>query len=89
MKLSDWLAIKNPDGSRKRKRDFAAKIGVSPTMVTEYAEGRMWPGRERLEAIIRETSGAVGPADFVSSEAQETLAAAARIVADCPAEPAQ
>jgi DNA-binding transcriptional regulator YdaS (Cro superfamily) len=78
MKLADWLAIRNPDGSRKRKRDFAAKIGVSPTMVTEYAEGRMWPGRERIEAIVRETNGEVGPTDFVSSEAQEKIAAAAR-----------
>lgn len=78
MKLSDWLAIKNPDGSRKRKRDFAAKIGVSPSMVTEYAEGRMWPRRELLEAIVRETDGQVGPADFLSPETQQRLAAVAQ-----------
>lgn len=85
MKLSDWLAIPNPDGSRKRKRDFAARIGVSPTMVTEYAEGRMWPGRPRIEAIVAATNGEVGPADFVSPEAQEKIAAAARRD-DCSAE---
>jgi DNA-binding transcriptional regulator YdaS (Cro superfamily) len=76
MKLSDWLAIKNPDGSRKRKRDFAAKIGVSPTMVTEYAEGRMWPGRERIEAIVRETDGRVTANDFLSPETVSHIAAA-------------
>lgn len=77
MKLSDWLAIKNPDGSRKRKRDFAAKIGVSPTMVTEYAEMRMWPGREKIEAIIRETGGEVTANDFLSPEAVSRIAAQA------------
>lgn len=76
MKLSDWLAIPNADGSRKRKRDFAARIGVTPSMVTEYALGRMWPGREKIEAIVRETAGKVGPADFVSPETQATLAMA-------------
>jgi DNA-binding transcriptional regulator YdaS (Cro superfamily) len=77
MKLADWLAIRNPDGSRKRRRDFAARIGVTPTMVTEYAEGRIWPGRARIEAIVRETDGEVGPTDFVSPEAQQRIAAAA------------
>lgn len=68
MKLAEWLAIPNPDGTRKRKREFAARIGVSPTMVTEYAEGRMWPGRERMEAIVRETAGAVTANDFLSMQ---------------------
>jgi transcriptional regulator with XRE-family HTH domain len=77
MKLSDWLAIKNPDGSRKRKRDFAAKIGVSPSMITEYAEGRMWPRRELLEAIVRETAGKVTANDFLSPEAVSHIEAEA------------
>ena len=77
MKLSEWLAIPNSDGSRKRKRDFAARIGVSPTMVTEYAEGRMWPGRERIEAIVRETGGAVTANDFLSPESAKHIAAQA------------
>lgn len=74
MKLADWLALPNPDGSRKRKREFAARIGVTPTMVTEYAEGRMWPGREKIERIVRETGGDVGADDFLSPEAQDILA---------------
>lgn len=77
MKLSDWLAIPNPDGTRKRKREFAARIGVSPTMVTEYAELRMWPGRQKVEAIVRETQGAVTANDFLSPEATSRIAAQA------------
>lgn len=66
MTLNDWLQIPNSDGSKKRKRDFAAKIGVTPTMITEYAENRMWPRREIMEAIVRETDGAVTANDFLA-----------------------
>lgn len=66
MKLADWLNIPNDDGSRKRRRDFAARIGVTPSMVTAYCENRMWPGREKMEAIARETDGAVTPNDFIT-----------------------
>lgn len=65
MKLADWLNLPNPDGSRKRRRDFAIRIGVTPSMITAYCEDRMWPGRERMEAIVRETSGAVTANDFI------------------------
>lgn len=66
MKLADWLKIPNPDGSRKRRRDFALKIGVTPTMVTEYCKDEiMWPRKEVMEAIARETGGAVTPNDFI------------------------
>jgi DNA-binding transcriptional regulator YdaS (Cro superfamily) len=71
MTLSEWLAIPNPDGSRKRRRVFAAAIGVSPTMVTEYAAGRMWPGRDIMKAIVRETAGQVTPNDFLQPEAAQ------------------
>jgi DNA-binding transcriptional regulator YdaS (Cro superfamily) len=69
MKLIDWLRQRNPDGTRKRRRDFARKIGVSPTMITEYVEGRAWPKREKMEAIVRETGGAVTANDFLSEAA--------------------
>lgn len=72
MKLSSWLDIPNPDGTRKRRRDFAARIGVTPSMVTAYCEDRMWPGREKMEAIARETEGEVTANDFISLTAQDT-----------------
>lgn len=65
MKLAEWLSLPNPDGSKKRRSAFAAAIGVTPIMITSYCEGRMWPGRERMEAIVRETRGAVTANDFI------------------------
>jgi DNA-binding transcriptional regulator YdaS (Cro superfamily) len=66
MKLSDWFAIPNADGSRRRKDDFAAAIGVTPQIISAYCNDRIWPGRERMEAIARETGGEVTANDFVS-----------------------
>lgn len=77
MTLAEWLAIPNEDGSRKRRRDFAARVGVSPTMITEYAEGRMWPGRDKIEAIVRETAGAVTANDFLSNESRLVISESA------------
>lgn len=77
MRLVDWLALPNPDGSRKRRREFAARIGVTPTMVTEYAEGRIWPGRDKIEAIVRETGGVVSANDLLSDQARAMIAEAA------------
>lgn len=78
MKLSDWLNLPNDDGARKRRRDFAAKIGVHPTMVTEYAEGRAWPGKDRWQGIVRETRGAVTPNDHLSDEVRGLIEGAAQ-----------
>jgi DNA-binding transcriptional regulator YdaS (Cro superfamily) len=65
MKLAQWFETPNPDGSRKSKGDFAANIGVTPQMISAYCADRMWPGRERMEAIARETKGEVTANDFV------------------------
>lgn len=65
MKLADWFDLPNSDGSRKRKDAFAAKIGVTPQIISAYCNDRMWPGRERMAAIARETDGAVTPNDFL------------------------
>jgi 3,4-dihydroxy 2-butanone 4-phosphate synthase/GTP cyclohydrolase II len=67
MKLAHWLNLPNPDGSRKRRRDFAARIGVTPTMITAYCEDRTWPSRDKMEAIMRETRGAVTANDFINA----------------------
>lgn len=66
MKLADWLLIPNQDGTKKRRSAFAASIGVTPTMITSYCAGEIWPGRDRMEAIVRETKGAVTANDFIS-----------------------
>ena len=71
MKLSAWLDTPNPDGSRKRRDEFASAIGVTPQMISAYCDGRYWPGKERMEAIIRETSGAVTANDFIDMNASE------------------
>jgi len=71
MKLSDWLLIPNPDGTKKRRSKFAADIGVTPTMITAYCAGQMWPGRDKMEAIARETDGAVTANDFVDMESAQ------------------
>jgi DNA-binding transcriptional regulator YdaS (Cro superfamily) len=71
MTLNEWLAIPNADGSKRRKNAFAAAIGVTPTMVTEYAEGRMWPGRDIVKNIERETGGQVTANDLLNVEAAE------------------
>ena len=68
MKLKDWLELPNPDGSRRRRSAFAAAIGVTPTMVTQYCEDAMWPGKERMQAIVRETRGAVTANDFIDMQ---------------------
>jgi DNA-binding transcriptional regulator YdaS (Cro superfamily) len=68
MKLADWLAIPNPDGSKKRRNAFAAAIEVTPIMVTQYCEGTAWPGRDKMAAIARETAGAVTANDFVDMQ---------------------
>jgi hypothetical protein len=66
MKLADWFEIPNPDGSKKSKAEFAARIDVTPQMISAYCADRMWPGKERMEAIIRETAGAVTANDFLN-----------------------
>ena len=39
-------------------------------MITAYCEDRMWPGKERMEAIVRETNGAVTANDFIDMKAE-------------------
>ena len=73
MNLLDWLTLPKDDGSRKRRRDFAARIKVHQTMVTEYAENRAWPTRERWAAIMRETNGQVTPIDHMPADCRELI----------------
>lgn len=70
MKLSAWLDTPNPDGSRKRRDEFARAIDVTPQMISAYCDGRYWPGKERMEAIVRATNGAVTANDFIDTNAE-------------------
>lgn len=83
MKLKQWFDIPNPDGTKRRRNAFAARLGVTPSMVTCYCEETSWPGREIMAAIWRETGGEVTPNDFLSivpgeGSPQETIAEAAQ-----------
>ena len=71
MQLAEWLKAK---GVKRRK--FAEEIGVSPSMVTDYCDGRCWPGKERVEAIVRATAGEVTANDWLSDDARAKIEAA-------------
>ena len=71
MKLDDWL--------RKEKLPryrFAERIGVQPSVVTDYIAGRYCPRPKIAEKIIHETRGEVTANDFLSAEAQQAVGAA-------------
>lgn len=60
MKLSDWLKeTKTP------KYRFAERIGVQPSVVTDYCLGRYCPRPKVAIAIMRETAGRVTANDFL------------------------
>lgn len=63
MKLADWL--KETKTPRFR---FAKRIGVSPSVVSDYCNGRFYPRPKIAKAIIRETGGRVTANDFLSLE---------------------
>lgn len=60
MKLADWLKQ-----TKMRRYVFAEMIGVQPSVVTDYCEGRIWPGRDKMQAIRKATNGAVTADDFL------------------------
>jgi hypothetical protein len=74
MKLSQWLDIPNPDGSRKRRDEFAKSIGVTPQMISAYCADpiTIWPSRDTMKAIMKETSGDVTANDFIDMQAAES-----------------
>lgn len=61
MKLDDWLKR-----TKTRRYQFAARIGVQPSVVSDYCNGRYCPRPKVAEAIIRETGGEVTANDFLS-----------------------
>lgn len=68
MKLADWLKGDESDAPprpRMTQAEFARRIGASVTLITAYIDGSVWPGRDKMEAIVRETNGAVTANDFL------------------------
>lgn len=63
MQLSDWLV------ERKIKRkDFAARISVSPQTITGWCKGTFWIKRDQAKLVLKETKGAVTPNDFLLAD---------------------
>jgi 3,4-dihydroxy 2-butanone 4-phosphate synthase / GTP cyclohydrolase II len=62
MKLAEWLKA-----TKTRRNAFAERIGVQPSIITDYCENRIWPGRDKMEAIVRETDGKVTANDFLQA----------------------
>ena len=71
MKLADWL-----DRNNIKRYVFAQRVGVRASVVTDYCKGIIRPGPDKMEAIVRETAGAVTADDFLSPEAQALIASA-------------
>jgi DNA-binding transcriptional regulator YdaS (Cro superfamily) len=67
MKLDQWLDTPKTDGTKRVRGDFARAIGVTPQMISAYCSGTI-PNKDRMEAIIRETSGDVTANDFYDVE---------------------
>lgn len=66
MKLADWL-----EKTGMTRKACAAKIGVQPSVITDYCEGRYCPRPKKARAIIALTNGEVTANDFLSLEAAE------------------
>lgn len=71
MKLADWLKQ-----TRTPQYKFAARLGVSAGIVSHWVNGTVWPEKHRIEAIVRETNGAVTPNDLLSDESRAVIEAA-------------
>jgi DNA-binding transcriptional regulator YdaS (Cro superfamily) len=69
MRLGEWLKK-----TRTRKYAFAARIGVSASIISDYCNERSWPSRDKMEAIYRETGGEVTANDFLREKELECRA---------------
>lgn len=61
MQLADYLR----EQGRGAGSDLARAIGVAPAHLWKISVGQTWPSREIIQAIERETDGAVTAADIV------------------------
>jgi 3,4-dihydroxy 2-butanone 4-phosphate synthase/GTP cyclohydrolase II len=64
MKLRDYIHF-----NRIKKVEFAAKIGVSPSRITQLCEEKApWPKRDLARRIFEATDGQVTANDFINLE---------------------
>lgn len=69
MRLSDWLRGRDLDPPKPRmtNAEFARLIGCSESLVSQYCDGTVWPGREKMNTVVRVTGGAVTANDFLQA----------------------
>jgi 3,4-dihydroxy 2-butanone 4-phosphate synthase/GTP cyclohydrolase II len=60
MLLRDWLRRE-----RVKRIDFAKRVGISPSYLTDLCSGVAWPGRDVADRVMQETGGEVTPVDFL------------------------
>jgi len=64
MKLAEWLLRRGV-----KRADFARRIGVSPSAVTQFCrDDGAWVSRDTARRILAETRGAVTPNDFLDGD---------------------
>lgn len=64
MRLADYLAKHSI-----KRTDFAGLIGVSQSYITQLCQDQIWPGRDIIGRIAKETGGEVTANDFMAAEA--------------------
>lgn len=60
MTLTEYLAKENT-----RQAEFASRIKMSPAYVSMICSGQVWPSREVVARIAKETGGKVTANDFM------------------------
>jgi hypothetical protein len=73
MQLDDWLKNRDPEMT---EAEFGDRIGKSQAAVNRYRKLLRYPEPDALDAIMRETDGAVTPNDFLQAWRQKTAAVA-------------
>lgn len=64
MKLPEWLAANDVTMVA-----FAKTVGVTPSAVSRWCSGELFPATDKLVRIRRATMGAVSADDFMPAEA--------------------
>jgi 3,4-dihydroxy 2-butanone 4-phosphate synthase / GTP cyclohydrolase II len=76
MKLGDWLKRNNVS-----RAEFARRTGLSKGAISQFCnQGEAWVSRETAQQILRETSGAVTPNDFLQIGVTKEVAAVGQSV---------